>query len=126
MEIRVSSMGILTESEDRSQQEDTKKSLTNFLFARYAKAYGYMITSTIQIILAGFAWVVESLNTLGVRSSSPMGEDGEKRMYVGERKAGETWVDLNTVSGMTRYQSDDGHATFPVNGAIVWAYLPKE
>ena len=122
-------MGIITESEDQSRAEGNKEILDRLLFARYEKAYGeqhdyFDHPNTIGWVRLGS----KDLKHSGCAVVISNGEDGEKRMYVGERKAGETWVDLTNSRDDQITIEDDGYATFPVNGGCVsvWAYLPEE
>jgi alpha-amylase len=103
--------------------------LDSLLFARYEKAYGeqhdyFDHPNTIGWVRLGSKEVKHS----GCAVVISNGEDGEKRMYVGERKAGETWVDLTNSRDDQITIENDGYATFPVNGGgvSVWAYLPKD
>jgi alpha-amylase len=109
--------------------EGHKEILDRLLFARYEKAYGeqhdyFDHPNTIGWVRIGSKEFKHS----GCAVVISNGEDGEKRMYVGERKAGETWVDLTNSRDDLITIGKDGYATFPVNGGCVsvWAYLPKE
>lgn len=109
--------------------EGNKDILDRLLFARYEKAYGeqhdyFDHPNTIGWVRLGS----EELEHSGCAVVISNGEDGEKRMYVGERKAGETWVDLTNSRDDEITIEDDGYATFPVNGGSVsvWANLSEE
>ncbi|MDQ0999720.1 alpha-amylase [Neobacillus niacini] len=109
--------------------EGKKEILDRLLFARYEKAYGeqhdyFDHPNTIGWVRLGSKEFKHS----GCAVVISNGEDREKRMYVGERKAGETWVDLTNSRDDQITIEDDGYATFPVNGGCVsvWAYLPNE
>ena len=47
------------------------------------------------------------------------GDNGEKRMFVGEERAGGSWVDCTKNRSDTVEIGDDGWAVFPVNGGSV-------
>lgn len=51
------------------------------------------------------------------------GDDGEKRMFVGEHRAGEVWEDLTGSCEDSITIEEDGWATFHVcgGGVSVWA-----
>lgn len=109
--------------------EGKKAILDPLIFARYHKAYGEQTDyfdhpNTIGWIRQG----VENLNHSGCAVVISNGDDGEKRMYVGENKAGETWQDLTKSRDDQIIIQEDGYATFPVNGGSVsvWAFSPKE
>ncbi|MBY0148968.1 alpha-amylase [Neobacillus niacini] len=109
--------------------EGHKKILDRLLFARVEKAYGeqhdyFDHPNTIGWVRLGSKEFKHS----GCAVVISNGEDGEKRMYVSERRAGETWVDLTNSRDDQITINEDGYATFPVNGGCVsvWAYLPKE
>lgn len=109
--------------------EGHKEILDSLLFARYEKAYGeqhdyFNHPNTIGWVRLGSKEYKHS----GCAVVISNGEDGEKRMYVGERRAGETWVDLTNSRDDQITIDEGGYATFPVNGGCVsvWAYLPKK
>ncbi len=54
------------------------------------------------------------------------GEDGSKRMSVGDCHAGEEWVEATGNIEGTVTIGDDGHADFPVKGGNVAVWVPKE
>jgi alpha-amylase len=51
------------------------------------------------------------------------GEDGEKRMFVGEHRSGQTWIDFTNNREDQVVIEEDGYGQFPVNGGSVsvWA-----
>ncbi|WP_160725237.1 alpha-amylase [Bacillus sp. USDA818B3_A] len=106
-----------------------KEILDSMLFARYEKAYGeqqdyFDHPNTIGWVRLG----VEEIKHSGCAVVVSNGDDGEKRMYVGEDRAGETWVDLTNSRNEEITIEEDGYATFPVNGGSVsvWAHAPEE
>jgi alpha-amylase len=103
--------------------------LNRLLMARYDKAYGeqhdyFDHPNTIGWVRLGS----EEIKHSGCAVVVCNGDDGEKRMYVGEDKAGEIWVDLMNSRDEQITIEESGYATFPVNGGSVsvWAYLPTE
>ena len=51
------------------------------------------------------------------------GDEGEKRMFVGKERAGETWTDITKSRPDEIMIDEEGWAAFPVNGGSVsvWA-----
>jgi alpha-amylase len=101
-------------------EEGKKEILDRLLYARYDKAYGeqhdyFDDPNTIGWVRLG----VRELEHSGCAVVISNGEDSEKRMYVGERKAGQTWVDLTNSRDDQITIEDNGYATFPVNGGSV-------
>ncbi|MEH7121289.1 alpha-amylase [Neobacillus vireti] len=106
-----------------------KQMLDSLLFARYDKAYGeqqdyFDHPNTIGWVRLG----VKDLKHSGCAVVISNGDDGEKRMYVGEDRAGEKWIDLTNSRDEQIVIEEDGYATFSVNGGgvSVWAYHPEE
>ncbi|MEH7097445.1 alpha-amylase [Neobacillus vireti] len=112
------------------EPEDGKQEfLDRLLLARYNKAYGeqhdyFDHPNTIGWVRLG----VEGVEKSGCAVVISNGDDGEKRMYVGEDKAGETWVDLMDSRDEQILIEENGYATFPVNGGSVsvWACDSQE
>lgn len=104
-----------------------KEALDPLLYARYHKTYGeqedyFDHPNTIGWVRRGIADIERS----GCAVIISNGDEGEKRMFVGEGRAGEVWVDLTRTRGEQISIEGDGFATFPVNGrsVSVWA-LPE-
>ncbi|KZZ85367.1 alpha-amylase [Bacillus sp. SJS] len=98
------------------------------LKARCNKAYGeqddyFDHPNTIGWVRRG----VDEMEGSGLAVVISNGDEGEKRMFVGEHRAGEVWVDLTNTREDTVEIEEDGFAVFPVNGesVSVWA-LPDE
>ncbi|PLS03298.1 alpha-amylase [Neobacillus cucumis] len=109
--------------------EEKQEILDSLLDARYHKAYGdqqdyFDHPNTIGWVRLG----IKEIEHSGCAVVISNGDEGEKRMYVGEQKAGETWIDLTNSRNEEILIEEDGYATFPVNaGSVsVWAYQPKE
>lgn len=108
---------------------DPKQEAINpILYARYHKAYGeqedyFDHPNTIGWVRCG----VPEIERSGCAVVISNGDDGEKRMRVGEERAGEIWVDLTGTRDEHIAIEEDGFAAFPVNGGSVsvWA-LPQE
>jgi hypothetical protein len=66
---------------------------------------------------------VEEFDRSGCAVVISNGDEGEKRMCVGEHHAGKVWVDLTGTREEHIIIEEDGFATFPVNGksVSVWA-----
>ena len=102
-----------------------KDIIDRLLHARYEKAYGeqkdyFDDPHTIGWVRLG----VEELEGSGcavVVSNSD--QNSEKRMFVGEHRAGEIWTDLTFHRDNHIIIEEDGYATFPVHGksVSVWA-----
>ncbi|WP_416147928.1 alpha-amylase [Salipaludibacillus sp. HK11] len=54
------------------------------------------------------------------------GEDGHKKMFVGEERAQETWIDLTNNSQDTIVIDDNGYGEFTVKGESVSVYIAKQ
>ncbi|ULT56594.1 alpha-amylase [Neobacillus drentensis] len=112
------------------EPEDGKQEILDLLLlARYYKAYGeqhdyFDHPNTIGWVRLG----TEEVEKSGCAVVISNGDDGEKRMYVGEDKAGETWIDLTNSRDEQILIEENGYATFPVNGGSVsvWACGPEE
>ncbi len=104
-----------------------KEALDPLLYARYHKAYGEQEDYFDDPHMIG--WVrrgVAEIERSGCAVVIANGDEGEKRMFVGEERAGQTWVDLTNSRDEHISIEEDGFATFPVNGGSVsvWA-LPE-
>ena len=102
-----------------------KESIDPLLYARYHKAYGeqddyFDHANTIGWVRRGIPDIKHS----GCAVVIANGDEGEKRMFVGENRSGEIWVDLTKTREEQISIEEDGFATFPVNGASVsvWAF----
>jgi alpha-amylase len=102
-----------------------KDMIDDLLSARYHKAYGeqddyFDHPNTIGWIRHG----VPEIEHSGCAVVLSNGEEGEKRMFVGEHRAGEVWTDLTGHREDSITIEDDGWATFLVNGGCVsvWAH----
>ncbi|PGY12567.1 alpha-amylase [Bacillus sp. AFS031507] len=95
------------------------------LYARYHKAYGEQEDYFDDPHLIG--WVrlgLEEMESSGCAVLISNQDKGEKRMFVGEERAGEVWVDLTGTREDHIIIEEDGFATFFVNGGSVsvWAH----
>lgn len=102
--------------------------IDKLLSARYHKAYGeqddyFDHANTIGWVRRGD----EAFPGSGCAVVVSNGDDGEKRMFVGEHRAGESWTDLTGNRTEPVVIGDDGWATFTVKGGgvSVWAQ-PEE
>ncbi|WP_419882517.1 alpha-amylase [Peribacillus sp. B-H-3] len=107
-------------------QPGKKEALDPLLFARYHKAYGeqedyFDHPNTIGWVRFGTEEIAHS----GCAVVISNGDEGEKRMNVGEHRSGQTWVDLTGTREESITIEDGGFAVFPVNGGSVsvWAEL---
>ncbi|OCA81564.1 alpha-amylase [Bacillus sp. FJAT-27225] len=103
-----------------------KEQLDILLKARKTKAYGEQDDYFDHPCTIG--WVrkgTEEIENSGCAVIISNGDDGEKRMYVGEHRAGEVWLDLTGERQEEVTIEVDGWATFKVNGGSVsvWALL---
>lgn len=105
-----------------------KAAIDPLLYTRYHKAYGeqddyFDHPNTIGWVRRG----VEELPGSGCAVIISNGDNGEKRMFVGEERAGEVWEDFTHNREEQVTIGGDGWAVFPVNGGSVsvWA-LPDE
>ncbi|MGE6377357.1 alpha-amylase [Peribacillus muralis] len=102
-----------------------KDILDRLLHARYEKAYGeqkdyFDDPNTVGWVRLG----VDELEGSGCAIIvSNADNNGEKRMFVGEHRAGEIWTDLTFHRDDHITIEEDGYATFPVHGksVSVWA-----
>ncbi len=104
-----------------------KEALDPLLYARYHKAYGEQEDYFDDPHMIG--WVrrgVEEIARSGCAVIITNGDESEKRMFVGEERAGQIWVDLTNSRDEQITIEEDGFATFPVNGGSVsvWS-LPE-
>ncbi|MBW7454016.1 alpha-amylase [Paenibacillus sepulcri] len=107
--------------------EGKKEAIDPLLYARYHKAYGEQKDYFDDPHVVG--WV-----RMGVSEFAGSGcavvisnkAEAFKRMFVGERRAGEIWVDLTNTRKDHIAIEQDGNANFPVNGesVSVWG-LPE-
>jgi alpha-amylase len=108
--------------------EGNKEAIDPLLYARYHKAYGdqedyFDHPNTIGWIRRG----VPDIEGSGCAVVITNDNQGEKRMFVGEERAGQVWVDVTKTREDRISIGPDGFANFPVNreSVSVWA-LPKE
>jgi len=106
---------------------DKKQAIDPLLYARYHKAYGEQEDyldhpSTVGWVRRG----VDEIERSGCAVVLSNDEEGFKRMFVGEHRAGETWLDLTNTRSDRIVIGEDGWADFPVDGGSlsVWA-LPE-
>ncbi|AZB41019.1 alpha-amylase [Bacillus sp. FJAT-42376] len=99
------------------------------LRARCSKAYGeqddyFDHPNTIGWVRRG----VDEMERSGCAVVISNGDEGEKRMFVGEHRAGEVWSDLTGTREDTIEIEEDGFAVFPVNGesVSVWALADED
>ncbi|MBC8016622.1 MAG: alpha-amylase [Sporomusaceae bacterium] len=104
-----------------------KEALDPLLYARYHKAYGeqddyFDHPNTIGWVRRG----ILDIKFSGCAVVIANGDEGDKRMFVGEGRTGEIWVDLTRTREEQILIEEDGFANFPVNGESVsiWA-LPE-
>ncbi|MCL6457342.1 MAG: alpha-amylase [Gorillibacterium sp.] len=97
------------------------------LYVRYHKAYGkqedyFDHPNTIGWVRLG----VPEFERSGCAVVISNGDKGDKRMCVGDQRAGQVWVDMTKTRTEQITIASDGWATFPVNGGSVsvWA-LPE-
>ncbi|WP_059170363.1 alpha-amylase [Bacillus sp. FJAT-27445] len=101
-----------------------KAALDPLLYARKKLAYGEQIDYFDHPNTIG--WVRRGLpehENSGCAVVISNGDHGEKRMFVGEERAGQTWKDITGNREDKVYIEEDGWATFPVTGGgvSVWA-----
>lgn len=101
-----------------------KEMLDSLLYVRCHKSYGdqedyFDHPNTIGWVRRGIQERAHS----GCAVVISNGDEGEKRMFVGKERAGESWVDLTNNRSDLICIEEDGFATFPVNaGSVsVWA-----
>ncbi|WP_409291660.1 alpha-amylase [Peribacillus sp. SCS-37] len=107
-------------------EEGKKDILDALLCARYHKAYGEQTDyfdhpNTIGWVRHG----VDEFEDSGCAVVISNGDEGEKRMFVGENKAGQIWIDLTGSREDEITIEEDGHAAFPVNGGSVSVWVKK-
>ncbi|MFD2881407.1 alpha-amylase domain-containing protein [Paenibacillus rhizoplanae] len=107
--------------------EGKKDAIDPLLCARYTKAYGeqddyFDHPNTIGWVRRG----VQEIEGSGCAVVISNGDNGEKRMFVGEARSGEEWEDFTHNREESVTIGEDGWAVFPVNGGSVsvWA-LPE-
>ncbi|MDQ0219617.1 alpha-amylase [Peribacillus cavernae] len=107
--------------------EGKKESIDPLLYARYHKAYGeqndYLDDPN---IIGWFRGGTEEIERSGCAVIISNDEKGEKRMFVGEDRAGEVWVDLTGTIGDFITIEEDGFATFLVKGGSVSVWAQPE
>lgn len=108
--------------------EGKKAAIDPLLYTRYHKAYGeqddyFDHPNTIGWVRRG----LEELPGSGCAVIISNGDNGEKRMFAGEQRAGEIWEDFTRNREEQVTIGEDGWAVFPVNGGSVsvWA-LPDD
>lgn len=108
--------------------EDKSEAIDPLIYARYHCAYGeqddyFDHPATIGWVRRG----VEEIEGSGCAVVVTVGDEGEKRMFVGEHRAGEEWTDYTNSIDEPVVIDDEGYGTFPVQaGSVsVWA-LPAE
>jgi alpha-amylase len=106
--------------------EGKKEMLEPLLDARYHYSYGdqedYLDDpNTIGWVRFG----VEDIPHSGCAVIMTNGEPAEKRMFVGEDRAGEEWIDTTGAIDETITIEDDGWADFPVEGGSVSVFIEK-
>lgn len=104
-----------------------KEVLDPLLYARRSKAYGEQIDyfdhpNTIGWVRKG----ITDMDGSGCAVVISNGDAGEKRMHVGEHRAGEVWVDLTQARSDRITIGPDGYAVFPVNGGSVSVWAQPE
>ncbi|MCM3747749.1 alpha-amylase [Paenibacillus pasadenensis] len=107
--------------------EGKKIAIDPLLYARYHRAYGDQDDYFDDSNLIG--WVrrgVPEFERSGCAVVVCNADEGAKRMFVGEERSGEVWVDLTNTREERIVIGEDGFADFPVNGGSVsvWA-LPE-
>jgi alpha-amylase len=95
------------------------------LYARFHKAYGDQRDYFDHPNIIG--WVRHGTGEFpdsGCAVVLSNGDHGEKRMFVGEHRRGEVWIDLTNNRPERILIEENGFATFPVNGrsVSVWAH----
>ncbi|MBT2757699.1 alpha-amylase [Mesobacillus foraminis] len=109
---------------------DGKKEILDILLSvRYEKAYGEQIDYFDHPNTIGWVRLGDNdLENSGCAVVISNGDDGEKRMYVGESKAGEIWKDVTNSREEEIVIDEKGFATFPVHGGSVsvWACSSDE
>ena len=105
-----------------------KLAIDTLLYARREKAYGEQDDYFDDANVIG--WVrkgVEEIERSGCAVLISTSDESQKRMFVGEERAGETWVDLTNTLNDRIEIDEEGFGVFKVSeGSIsVWA-LPEE
>ncbi|MGF6953310.1 hypothetical protein QF028_005815 [Neobacillus sp. B4I6] len=108
---------------------ENRQRLIRSFIARYHKAYGEQKDYFDDPHLIG--WVrlgIEEMESSGCAVLISNQDEGEKRMFVGEARAGEVWVDLAGTRDDHIIIEEDGFATFFVNGGSVsvWAHSEQD
>ncbi|ASS67428.1 MULTISPECIES: alpha-amylase [unclassified Paenibacillus] len=107
--------------------EGKKMAIDPLLYARYHRAYGDQDDYFDDPNVIG--WVrrgVQEFERSGCAVVVCNKEECSKRMFVGEERSGQVWVDLTNTRAERIVIGEDGFADFPVNGGSVsvWA-LPE-
>ncbi|MGV2805656.1 alpha-amylase, partial [Clostridium perfringens] len=102
-----------------------REAIDPLLYARANRAYGEQDDYFDQANTIG--WVRRGLQEIEFSGCAVVianGEAGDKRMFAGEHRAGEVWVDLTRTRKDRITIGKDGFALFPVNGGSVsvWAH----
>lgn len=105
--------------------EGKKEAIDPLLYARKKLAYGeqddyFDHPNTIGWVRKG----LEEFERSGCAVVISNGDEGEKRMFIGEERSGEAWKDITGNREDEVVIEEDGWATFPVNGGSVsvWAH----
>ncbi|WP_018395560.1 alpha-amylase [Bacillus sp. 37MA] len=107
-----------------------KEAIDPLLYSRLHKAYGdqedyFDHPNTIGWVRRGVEEIERSGCAVVINNSE---EGGQKRMFVGEERAGEKWVDFVKTREDIIEIDEGGWATFPVNagGVSVWGLPEKD
>ena len=102
-----------------------REAIDPLLYTRANRAYGeqddyFDHPNTIGWVRRG----IPEIECSGCAVVIANGEAGDKRMFVGEHRAGEVWVDLTRTRKDRVTIGEDGFGQFPVNGGSVsvWAH----
>jgi alpha-amylase len=107
--------------------EGKQEAIDPLLYSRYHKAYGEQNDYFDDPNFIG--WVrlgVEEIERSGCAVIIANGNAGEKRMFVGENRAGEVWVDLTGNRDEHITIEEDGMASFLVSGGSVSVWAQPE
>ncbi|MCD7036694.1 alpha-amylase [Metabacillus sp. GX 13764] len=104
-----------------------KEAIDPLLHARYHHAYGeqddyFDHPNTIGWVRRG----TEEFEKSGCAVVLSNGDEGEKRMFVGEERAGQVWEDCTGNRQDTVEIEEDGFGVFPVNGGSVSVWVEGE
>ncbi|MEK0315496.1 alpha-amylase [Cohnella sp. 56] len=109
---------------DAEEIEGKKLAIDPLLYSRHHKAYGEQEDYFDDPRLIG--WVRRGTDEIARSGCAVVvctGEGGEKKMFVGEHRAGEEWVDFTRTLDDKVVIGEDGCGVFPVGGGSVsvWA-----